>query len=76
VSGLFVKHLQVRGITPSSSGEAIPISSYETKAKGVTSTDYWFGFGVSFDTQYVLFVLSRYRLILDMFYVTFQDYHF
>jgi len=31
-------------------------------------------FRVSFDTQYVLFILSRYCLILDMFYVTFQDY--
>jgi len=31
-------------------------------------------FRVSFDTQYVLFIVSRYRLILDMFYVTFQDY--
>jgi len=31
-------------------------------------------FRVSFDTQYVLFILSRYRLILDMFYVTFQGY--
>jgi len=31
-------------------------------------------FRVSLDTQYVLFIVSRYRLILDMFYVTFQDY--
>jgi len=31
-------------------------------------------FRVSFDTQYVLFIVSRYRLILDMVYVTFQDY--
>ena len=31
-------------------------------------------FRVSFDTQYVLFIVSRYRLILDMFYVTFQGY--
>ena len=30
--------------------------------------------GVSFDTQYVLCVVSRYRLILDKFCVTFQDY--
>jgi len=29
---------------------------------------------VSFDTQYALFIVSRYRLILDMFYVTLQDY--
>ena len=29
-------------------------------------------FRVSFDTQYVLSVVSRYRLILDRFYVTFQ----
>jgi len=35
-----------------------------------------FGFGVSFDTQYVLFIGSRYRWILDMFYVTFQAYRF
>jgi len=34
-----------------------------------------FGFGVSFDTQYLLFV-SRYRLIFDIFYVTFQGYRF
>jgi len=33
-------------------------------------------FRVSFDTQYVLFIVSRYCLILDMFYVTFQGYHF
>ena len=31
-------------------------------------------FRVSFDTQYVLCVVSRYRLILDKFYVTFQGY--
>ena len=31
-------------------------------------------FRVSFDTQYVLCVVSRYRLILDKFYVTFRDY--
>ena len=31
-------------------------------------------FRVSFDTQYVLCIVSRYRLILDMFYVTFQGY--
>jgi len=35
-----------------------------------------FGFRVSFDTKYVLFILSRYSLILDMFYVTFQGYLF
>src|SRR6201995_141360 len=29
-------------------------------------------FRVSFDTQYVLCVVSRYRSILDMFYLTFQ----
>ena len=29
-------------------------------------------FRVSFDTQYVLGIVSRYGLILDMFYVTFQ----
>jgi len=33
-------------------------------------------FRVSFDTQYVLFIVSRYRMILDMFYVTFQGYSF
>jgi len=31
-------------------------------------------FRVLLDTQYVLFSVSSYRLILDMFYVTFQDY--
>src|SRR6266404_8949112 len=31
-------------------------------------------FRVSFDTQYVLCVASRYRLILEKFYVTFQGY--
>jgi len=31
-------------------------------------------FRVSVDTQYVLFIVSRYRLIFDMFYVMFQDY--
>jgi len=31
-------------------------------------------FRVSFDTLYVLFIVSRYHLILDMFYVMFQDY--
>ena len=31
-------------------------------------------FRVSFDTQNVLCVVSRYRLILDNFYVTFQGY--
>jgi len=35
-----------------------------------------FGFRVSLDTQYVLFIVSRYLSILDMFYVTFQDYSF
>ena len=33
-------------------------------------------FRVSFDTQYVLVIVSRYRVILDMIYVTFQDYRF
>ena len=32
-------------------------------------------FRVSCDTQYVLCVVSRYRLILDKFYVTFQGCH-
>jgi len=31
---------------------------------------------VSLDTWYVLFIVSRYRLILDGFYVTFQAYRF
>ena len=29
---------------------------------------------IEFDTQYVLCIASRYRLILDMFYVMFQGY--
>ena len=33
-----------------------------------------FGFEYHFDTQYVLCIVSRYHLILDMFYVTFQGY--
>jgi len=33
-------------------------------------------FGVLFDIQYVLFIVSRYRLILDIIYVTFQGHHF
>ena len=33
-------------------------------------------FRVLFDSQYVLFLVSRSRLILDMFYVTFQRYRF
>jgi len=35
-----------------------------------------FGFEYRFDTQYVLVIVSRYRVILDMFYVTFQGYRF
>jgi len=35
-----------------------------------------FGFEYCFDTQYVLVIVSRYRVILDMFYVTFQGYRF
>ena len=35
-----------------------------------------FGFRVSFDTQYVLLIVSRYHSILDMFYVMFQGYCF
>jgi len=31
-------------------------------------------FQVSFDTQYVSFIVSGYRLILDMFYITIQGY--
>jgi len=31
-------------------------------------------FRVSFVTQYVLVIVSRYPVILDMFYVTFQAY--
>ena len=34
-----------------------------------------FGFEYRFDTQFVLSIVSRYRLILDKFYVTFQGYH-
>jgi len=33
-------------------------------------------FRVSFDTQCVLVIVSKYRLILDMFYLMFQDYPF
>ena len=33
---------------------------------------FYAGFRVSFNTQYVLWVVSRYCLILDKFYVTFQ----
>jgi len=33
-------------------------------------------FRVSFDTQYVLVIMSKYRVILDMIYVTFQGYRF
>jgi len=33
-------------------------------------------FQVSFDTQYVVFIVSRYRLILDMFDERFQFDHF
>ena len=32
-------------------------------------------FRVSFDTHMFYFIVSRYCLILDMFYVTFQGYH-
>ena len=32
-------------------------------------------FQVSFDTQYILCVVSRYLLILDKFYVMFQGCH-
>jgi len=35
-----------------------------------------FGVRVSFDTQSVLFIVSRYLSILDMFDITYQDYHF
>jgi len=35
-----------------------------------------FGFGVSYDTLYLLVIMSRYHLIFDMLYVTFQGYHF
>jgi len=33
-------------------------------------------FRVSFDTQYLLVIMFRYPVILDMFYVTFQAYRF
>jgi len=32
-------------------------------------------FRVSLDSQYVLFIVIRYHLILDMFYAKFQDSH-
>jgi len=35
---------------------------------------FYLWFRVSFDTQYVLVIVSKYRLILGMFYVTFQGY--
>jgi len=35
-----------------------------------------FGFGVSFDTLYFLFIVLTYRLILDIFYVMFQCHRF
>ena len=35
-----------------------------------------FGFEYHFDTHYVLCIASRYYLILDGFYVTFQGRHF
>ena len=34
-----------------------------------------FGFEYRFDAQFVLCIVSRYRLILDKFYVTFQGCH-
>ena len=34
-----------------------------------------FGFEYRFDTQFVLCIVSRYRLILDKFYVMFQGCH-
>ena len=34
-----------------------------------------FGFEYRFDTQFVLCIVSRYRLILDKFYVRFQGCH-
>ena len=37
---------------------------------------FYLWFRVSFDDQYVLFMVSRYHWILDMFYVLFQGYHF
>jgi len=36
---------------------------------------FYIWFQVSSDTQYVLFIVSRYCLILDILYVTFQGYH-
>ena len=35
---------------------------------------FYIWFQVSFDTQYVLYVESRYRLIFDKVYVTFQGH--
>jgi len=37
---------------------------------------FYLWFRVSFDTQYVLVIVSKYRLILGLFYVMFQGYHF
>jgi len=37
---------------------------------------FYIGFRVSVDTQYILVIVSRYHLILDMFYVMFQGYRF
>ena len=34
-----------------------------------------FGFEYEFDTPCILCIVSRYRLILDKFYVTFQGCH-
>jgi len=43
---------------------------------GLILSMFYVWFRVSFDTQYVLFIVSRYCLILDMVYVTFQGYRF
>jgi len=37
---------------------------------------FYLWFRVLLDTQYVLYIASRYRLILDVFSVTFQGYGF
>jgi len=35
---------------------------------------FYVSFQVSFDTRYVSFIISKYNLILDMFYVMLQGY--
>jgi len=37
---------------------------------------FYLWFRISFDTQFVLVIVLKYHLILDMIYVTFQGYRF